>query len=151
MVKNLPAMQETQAWSLGLKDALAKVVATHSSIVVWEIPWTEEPRRLQSLGSPRVWHDWATNIQITPELFTSYSSGCGCVHSHSVTQSYLTLCNSLDCSPPDSSVHHIFQPRILECVAISSSRGSSRSGDQTHISALAGGYFTTEPPGKAQG
>ena len=93
-----------------------------------------------------------TTEQLTYKLLQNYSPvTLQDVGVCTVTQSYLTLCNSLDCSPPDSSVHHIFQPRILECVAISSSRGSSRSGDQTHISALAGGYFTTEPPGKAQG
>ena len=59
-VKNLPAMQETQEiWvrSLGQKDALEKEMATHSSIPAWQIPWTEEPGRLQSMGSLRVRHD----------------------------------------------------------------------------------------------
>ena len=42
MVKNLPAMQETQVWSLGQEDSLEKGMATHSSILVWRIPWTEE-------------------------------------------------------------------------------------------------------------
>ena len=61
------------------------------------------------------------------------------------------LCNPMDCSPPGSSVHGILQARILEWVAISSSRGSSRPRDRTSISALAGGFFTTEPPGKPKG
>ena len=43
MVKNLPAMQETQVQSLGREDSLEKGMATHSSILAWEIPWTEEP------------------------------------------------------------------------------------------------------------
>ena len=51
MVKNLPAVPETQVQSLGQKDPLKKGMATHSSILAWEIPWTEEPGRLQSLGS----------------------------------------------------------------------------------------------------
>ena len=46
MVKNLPAMQETQVQSLGREDTLEKGIATHSSILSWEIPWTEEPGRL---------------------------------------------------------------------------------------------------------
>ena len=46
MVKNLPAMQETQFQSLGREDTLEKGIATHSSILSWEIPWTEEPGRL---------------------------------------------------------------------------------------------------------
>ena len=54
MVKNLPAMQElqeTQVWSLGWEDPLEKDMVTHSSILAWKIPWTEEPGRLQSTGS----------------------------------------------------------------------------------------------------
>ena len=50
-VKNLPAMQETQVRSLGQEDPLEKEMKTHSSILTWEIPWTEEPGRLQSVGS----------------------------------------------------------------------------------------------------
>ena len=48
-VKNLPAMQETQVQSLGGEDPLEKEMATHSSILAWEIPWTEEPHGLQSI------------------------------------------------------------------------------------------------------
>ena len=55
--KNLPAMWETQVRSLGRENALEKGMATHSSILVWEIPWTEEPSGLQSMGSQRVRHD----------------------------------------------------------------------------------------------
>ena len=55
-------MQETQVQSLGQEDAIEKGMATHSSILAWRIPWTEEPGELQSMGSPRVGHDWATNI-----------------------------------------------------------------------------------------
>ena len=57
MVKNLPAMQETQVLSLGWEDPLEKGVATHSSILAWRVPWTEEPGRLQSMGSQRVGHN----------------------------------------------------------------------------------------------
>ena len=56
-VKNLPAMQETQALSLGWEDLLEKEMATHSSIFAWRIPWTEEPSRLQSMRLQRVGHD----------------------------------------------------------------------------------------------
>ena len=51
MVKNPPVMQEKQVQSLGKKDPLKKEMATHSSILAWEIPWREEPGRLQSTGS----------------------------------------------------------------------------------------------------
>ena len=57
MVKYLPAMQETQVQSLGGEDPLEKEMATHFSILAWRIPWTEEPGRLQSMGSQRVGHD----------------------------------------------------------------------------------------------
>ena len=57
MVKNLPAMQETQVQSLGQEDPLQKGMATHSSILAWKVPWTEKPGRLQSMGSQRVGHD----------------------------------------------------------------------------------------------
>ena len=55
-VKNLPAMQETQVQSLGQEDPLEKQMATHSSILAWRIPWTEEPGGLQSMGLQRVRH-----------------------------------------------------------------------------------------------
>ena len=57
MVKHLSTMQETQVQSLGQEDPLEKEMATHSSILAWKIPWTEEPSRLQSMGSQRVGHD----------------------------------------------------------------------------------------------
>ena len=53
MVKNLPAMWENWVQSLGQEDPLKKVMATHSSILAWRIPWTEEPGGLQSMGSQR--------------------------------------------------------------------------------------------------
>ena len=57
MVKRLPAKRETWVRSLGREDPLEKEMATHSSILAWRIPWTEEPDRLQSLGLQRVGHD----------------------------------------------------------------------------------------------
>ena len=54
---NLPAMHETQVRSLSQEDSLEKGMTTHSSIIVWEILWMEEPGRLQSMGSQRVGHD----------------------------------------------------------------------------------------------
>ena len=60
-VKNVPEMQETQVQSIGWTDSLEKEMATHSSIFTWEIPWTEEPGRLQSMASQRAGHNWATS------------------------------------------------------------------------------------------
>ena len=57
MVKNLPAIQETQVQSLGQEDSLEKGMATHSSILAWRIPWTEESGGLQSMGWQRVRYD----------------------------------------------------------------------------------------------
>ena len=57
MVKCLPAMRETWVRSLGGEDLLEKEMAAHSSTLAWKIPWTEEPCRLQSMGSQRVGHD----------------------------------------------------------------------------------------------
>ena len=56
-------MQETQVLSLGQEDPLEEEMATHSSIIAWEIPWTEEPGRLQSMGSRRVGYDLVTKQQ----------------------------------------------------------------------------------------
>ena len=57
MLKNLPEMQENRFRSRGQEDPLKKAMATHSSILVWRIPWTEEPGGLRSMGSQRVRHD----------------------------------------------------------------------------------------------
>ena len=63
-VKNLPAMQETCVQTLSQEDPLEKGMATHSNLLAWRIPWTEEPDGLQSMRSQRVGHDWATNTQL---------------------------------------------------------------------------------------
>ena len=69
LVKNLPAMQETQVWSLGWEDALEESMATHSNTLAWRIPWTEEPGRLQSMGSQsRTW--------LSDFTFFSFSHPC---------------------------------------------------------------------------
>ena len=57
MVNRLPTMQETRVQSLGREDPLEKEMAIHSSTFAWKIPWTEDPRRLQSMGSQRIGHD----------------------------------------------------------------------------------------------
>ena len=57
VVKNLSAMQETQIQSLAQEDPMKKEMATHSSILAWKIPWTEEPGGLQAMGSRRVGHN----------------------------------------------------------------------------------------------
>ena len=64
MVRNLPPMQETWVWSLGQEDPLEKEVATHSTILPWEISWTEKPGVLQSMGLQTVGHDWTTTCGV---------------------------------------------------------------------------------------
>ena len=65
VVENLPAKLETRVWSLGQKDLLEKEMATHSSILVWEIPWTEEPGGLRSMRLQRVERNWAAEHEVT--------------------------------------------------------------------------------------
>ena len=111
-------MQETRVWSLGWEDPLEKEMATRSSTIAWRIPWTEEPGGLQSTGSQRVGHNWATSLSLTflfrckeksfsvPALDTwGYSKNLRKYSSHYwkehvkvkvwVVQSYLTLCNPM--------------------------------------------------------
>ena len=64
MVKHLPTMLETQLQSLGQEDPLEKEMATHSSILAWKIPWTEEPGRLQSMGLQK------SRTQLSDFIFT---------------------------------------------------------------------------------
>ena len=82
-------MQETQVRSLGWEDPLEKEIVTHSSIIAWKIPWTEEPGRLQSMGSQRVGHDWAAEC--------THAHAHTRVHAHTHThtlsfnQAYVTI------------------------------------------------------------
>ena len=71
-VKNLPVVHETRIWTLGQQDPLEKERVTHSSILAWRIPWTEETGVLSSVGSQRVGHDWTAN--------TSYINTYICVY-----------------------------------------------------------------------
>ena len=75
MVKNTAAMQETQVQSLGQEDPLEKGMATHSSILAWRIPWTEEPGELQSIGSQRFGHSLENNTVFKYALLKSIIIG----------------------------------------------------------------------------
>ena len=68
MGKNLPAVQETRVQSLGQEDPLEVEMATHSSILAWRIPWTEEPGGQRSMGSQRIRHSLATNTYRRNEI-----------------------------------------------------------------------------------
>ena len=91
IVKRLPAVRETWVRSLGWEDPLEKEMATHSSTLAWKIPRTVEPCRLQSMGSQRVRHDWATSLH-----FTLVSV------KYLVVQllSYVCFCGLMDCCSP---------------------------------------------------
>ena len=71
-VKHPPAKQKTWVRSLGQEDPLEKEIATHSCILTWRIPWTQESGGLQSMGSQRVGHDWMTNTYTISYLFFDY-------------------------------------------------------------------------------
>ena len=77
MVKCLPTTRETWVRSLGWEDLVEKEMATHSSTLAWKITWTEEPGRLQSTGSWRVGHNWATFTLLSQEDRQG-SPGAGC-------------------------------------------------------------------------
>ena len=94
MVKRLATMQETWVQSLGQEDPLEKEMATHSSILAWKIPWTEEPGRLQSMGSQRVGHDWETFF-----LFFSY-----CLFRHNAIAHLIEQMHVLSCSNPQFTI-----------------------------------------------
>ena len=98
-------------------------MATHYSVLAWRIPGTAEPGGLVSMGSHRVGHDCSDLAAAAPQWCP-------------------TLCDPMGCSPPGSSVHGLLQARILEWVATSSSRGSSKPRDRTQVSGIAGGFFT---------
>ena len=123
-------MKEMLIRSLSQEDPLEKEMTTHSSILAWEIPWTEEPSGLRSTGSQRVRHDCATEQQRQETWRVK------------VGQSYPTLCD-----PMGYSVHGILQARILEWVAFPFSRGSSQ-GVEPRSPTLQADSFPAEPQGK---
>ena len=144
VVKYLPA-KARDVRDAGGED-LQEGMATRSSILAWRIPWAEEPAELWSIGSQSVRHDWsdlastreAEGVQRTDHCREPQGCGLCC----QLLQSCLTLWDPMDCSLPGSSVHGILQARILEWVAMPSSRGSSQPRDRTWVSCTAGGLFT---------
>ena len=72
MVKNPPAMQEMQVTSLGQEDPLEKGYGNYSSILAWEVPWTEDPVWLQSTGLRKSWTDLATKQPLMPTVFYTW-------------------------------------------------------------------------------
>ena len=128
-------MQETQVQSLGGEDPLEKRMATHCSILAWRIPWTEEPGGLNN-------NNYIRDERLKQRPRRNSINRWRKVKESEVAQSCLTLCNPMDCSLPDSSVHGIFQARVLEWIAISFSRGSFQPRDRTRVSCTVGRRFT---------
>ena len=85
MVKNLPAVWETRIQPLNQEDVLERGMATHSSILAWRIPWTEEPGGLQSVESQRVRHDRATNTHTHTHTRLTLSVVCKQEHNNKKT------------------------------------------------------------------
>ena len=108
---------ETWVRSLQWEDPLEEEMATHSSILTWKIPWTEEPRRLQSMWLQRVGHNWACMHMYTASN-TKYYNFTNAINisyykESEVSQLCPTLSDLMDCSLPVSSIHGIFQARII--------------------------------------
>ena len=131
-------------------------MATHSSILAWRIPGTEEPGGLPSMGSHRGGHDWSDSaaaaahtythtlpfiypfihwrtLGLFPELSICV---CGCVCVCSVSRLCPTLCDSMDYSPPGSSVHGLSQQEYWSGLPFPPSRGSFRPRDWTRVSCI---------------
>ena len=89
LVRNLPSMHETWVWSLGWEDSLEEGIATLSSIVGGESPWTEEPDRLQSMGPQRVRYDWATKHSTTQMIYAHNVYRHICIYAHLYMQIYV--------------------------------------------------------------
>ena len=124
MVKNLPAIQETWVLSLGQEDPLEEGMATHSSIFAWRISWTEEPGRLQFMGSERVGHDWSmnTSLQVDEKLhsdliYFGYNAmyiGFLCVNLLLSLQIWYKLLWIVDWCEPQNRVSTYTHPRAKE-------------------------------------
>ena len=118
-------------WSLGWEDPLEKEMTTHSRILAWKIPWTEEPGRLQSKG-----------LQRQTQL-SNWAQGQSLVTAESESIGHPVIADSArpnGRSPPGSSVLEILQ-EFLEWVVIPFTWGSSLSKDQTLVSCIAGRFF----------
>ena len=140
-VKNLPEMKETTACQCR-RHGFSPWVGT----IPWSRKWQPTPAPVflpgkfqgqRNLANPSAWgHRDSDTIE---QLSTQKAKAQLLVSE--VAQSCLTLCDPGDCTPPGSSIHGILQARTLEWVAISFSRGSSRSRDQTQVSRIAGRRF----------
>ena len=158
MVTNFPAMWETWVQSLDQEDTLEKEMAIHSSILAWKIPCTEEPGQPQTMGSQRVRHDWATELNwklikistVIPYLtsiivaYSSITEGEG-----EVAQLCPTLCDPVDCNLLGFSVHGILQQEYWSGLPFPSPGYLPDPGIEPGSPALEADALTSEPPGSS--
>ena len=141
LVQNPSAIQETWVWSVGWEDPLEKGTATHSSILAWRIPWTEEIGGLQSTHG-QSWTQLRNFHSLISKYFMVLYHLAAVAAAAKSLQPGLTLCDPTDGNLPGSSGQGILQARILECVAVPFPRESSQPRDGTEVSHIAGEFFT---------
>ena len=98
-LKHLPAMRETWVRFQGREDPLEKEMATHSSILAWRIPWTEEPDGLQSTGSQRIGHDWATSLSLSVTDRTRFKTQSTKLWIHALNYMFLQIQSHFGSTP----------------------------------------------------
>ena len=136
-VKRLTAMWETWVWSQGQEDPLGKEMATHSSTLAWKIPWTEKPGGLQSMGSQRVGHDWATSLYHVPCPGLDTTDGKA-----KQTDSGLWGSGTVNKAPQVWNISH------LAVLLVADIRSAPSSTDSIHSPSLPG-MLITQPKGRS--
>ena len=144
IVKNLPAMSETWVRSLDQEDLLEKGIATHSSILAWKIPWTEEAGWLQSVELQRIGYNWSANTHTHHDI--TYKWNLKCVFL--VAQSCLILCDPMDCSQPGSCDHGVSPARILDGLPCLTPGDLPNPGIEPRSPTLQADSLLSEPLGK---
>ena len=122
------------------------IIPTQKQLMFTKLPWIMNKRG--QMTQETIWVHRKQTMKDPEKGKPVLNLQSKTMHQRSVAKSRWTLCDPMDCSPPGSSVHGIFQARILEWAATSSSRGSSNPEIEPATPALAGGFFTNEPPGK---
>ena len=112
-------MPETWVWSLGWEDALEEGMATHTSILAWRIPWTEEPGGLQYVGSQTVGHDWETKHNAVPKVSYSILFQCLSLEETALLLANFFLKNSIYSSPPLPENLSFDPPQPTQAVLVS--------------------------------
>ena len=152
-VKNLPAIQQTQEMqvgTLGQEDSLEEGIATHSSVLVWRISWTEELGRLESKGSRKVGHNWVTkhgrahtHALRVPKLLISFSYHVSLLHRTNVC----VCVKGMSVLPFSACKIHA---QVVMFINVSLSTGFGRKATAPHSSTLAWQIPWTEEPGRLQ-